>query len=51
MMDMSHTVKINVNELLQYTTKTNFTIVPILGWNINDNFEAFIVSQIYQEIG
>ena len=40
------TVKTNVNELLQYTTKTNFKIVPISGRSFNDNFQALLVKYI-----
>ena len=40
------TVKTNTNELLQYTTKTNFKIVPIPGRSFNDNFQALLVKYI-----
>ena len=40
------TVKTNVNELLQYTTKTNFKIVPIPGRSFNDNFQELLVKYI-----
>ena len=40
------TVKNNVTELLQYTTKTNFTIVPIPARSFNDNFQALLVKYI-----
>ena len=40
------TVKNNVNELLQYTAKTNFKIVPIPGRSFNDNFQVLVVKYI-----
>ena len=40
------TVKRNVTELLQYTAKTDFKIVPILGRSCNDNFQALLVKYI-----
>lgn len=40
------TVKENITELLQYTTKTDFTKVPIPGRSFNDNFYALLVKYI-----
>ena len=40
------TVKRNVAELLQYTTKTKFTIVPIPSRSFNDTFQALLVRHI-----
>lgn len=40
------TVKENVTELHKYTTKTQFTIVPIPGRNLGDDFHALLVKYI-----